>query len=387
MGTLDQGLRAMIAERGNLHCTYVGAPLMQVVSQVEQPADAFSLHLYAAAAFATLGEVARAMDHAEAALDTNPNHVHSQIAFRIRNDALWRLDPARFQFRAESISTKAWTDEEYYSFYQLINYKDQLSLYRRFPAYIEPLFVYVYAALLALGQHGEFTELGGSLFDAWDKLRNCENLFGMGLDLKQVPMTNIERSSFLAEMARLVHLDVEIRTYNDWRDVPALDSPRVSFSRGVGSYAFANCAEFAEWLLQSRVTVLREEFACGEDDEVGASSGMRYINFSLSRFLDTVNGAGLHVRPILTQPASNWDGSPRKNASGSTIMATYLVTEQLQADERAFLCRTLDSLDLSSCCDAMNGMQMKPLPISSAIFSKQSSYQDLAEDAWPVGSP
>jgi hypothetical protein len=381
METLAPGLRAMIAGRGDLYCTYVGAPLGQVVGQVENPADEFSMQLYAAAAFATLGEMARAMDHAEAALDTNPNHVLSQIAFRIRTDALQCMDPGRFHFRAKSISAMDWTNEEYYSFYQLINYKDQLRLYRRFPTYIEPLFVYVYAALLAVGQQGEFAELGGSLFDAWDKLRNCEKLFGLGLNLKRVSMINIERSSFLAEMARLMHLDIEIQTFKDWRDVPTSASSRVSFLRGVGSYAFGNCAEFAEWLLQSKVTLLREEFASGEIDEVGELSGMRYINFSLSRFLDTLSRAGLRVRPILSHPAINWDGSPRKNSSDSMIMAAYLVIEQLRDDERASLCRTLDSLDLTSCHGAMNGMQMKPLPISSAIFSKQCEYHDVAVNA------
>lgn len=388
---LIEELRGLVGDNGNQPCPPLGAPLGQVVTHtrvlLDDPA---AFHFYAAAVFATLGLDTAAIEQCNLSLGCNPNHALSHPVMSLHGECTDRLRAREWPQSEQDarpvmvIATtypdrepsiwKAETGPRVYDTMQLYNYMTQLDVYRRYPTYIEPTFIYVYVALLSLGPVAEFAELGGTLFDAYEKIRNSENLLAGGLELDQVSMINIEFSSFLADASRHVHYGTPIRVYREWHEVPEARAPRVSFARNVASYAFANSDEFATWIAHSRVTVLREDFALSATDVERERLGKRVTYFSLSAFLSAVAAKGYSVRLITEYPRG-------VNADGVHSATLYLIVENLTPEERARFCARFDGLDFSSCRNSMNMIQHAPMPLHSGLMAFDFSPPYLQESA------
>ena len=372
---------AAVGENGAQPCHGMGTIALVVGELENRIDDPATFHFYATAAFSALGDNERAFEQSKIALATNPNHQFSDRVLNIyrecfekrrarewaqarQNGQMWSLVGMVYTDHPPTI-TAATTGYQVYDMYQIYNYMLDLDAYRRWPTRVDPLFVYVYGALLAFDGKVEFTELGGTMFAAYEKIRNCENLFRGGLDLSAVTMTNVEYSDFLADMSRHLHLGIPIRIYHQWGDVPAPEAPRVSFSMGVGSYAFASSEEYANWLSRSRFTVIREEFALGDRDQSSQVGGKRFTYFGVQAFVRSVEAVGHRVRQLIAYPVvEKADGAHRIKT-----VPLYLIIENLDDNEQAAFRSHFDSLDMSSCKDTQNGSQGgRSVPLSSAVM-------------------
>jgi hypothetical protein len=393
---LETELQALAAagDNGSRFYDGLGGTVAQIVTHLQQiKSDPAMFHLYAAAAFFVLNEDARALEQCNIALEINPNHEFTHIVLNILRqctDRQWTREWAQSHQAAYPFAIMggshpdrppslrdALIGYQVYDSLQLASYMKDLDLYRRYSTRIDPCFVYVYAALLSLTPAPEFVELGGTLFAAYEKIRNCENLFCKGLDIAKVSMSNVEYSPFLAQAAKNLHFGIEFRTYREWHEVPTAIGDRVAYSMGVGSYAFTSSDEFAEWLSQSRFTMLREEFTLAPRDMPSQMSGKRFIYFSLFALARSLAAKGYRTHLIMAYPIEEKSsagalifGHARETLPGRTFKTApfYLVVENLTVGELARFRASFDALDVSSCKKVMNGVQHGALPLSASLL-------------------
>lgn len=175
-----------------------------------------------------------------------------------------------------------------YEAFHIGRYMSDLLRLRQFPCLIQPSFMLLYLAMIATKEKRvEFVELGCSLYEAFEKLKGCEQRArSCGVDaLPRISHIGVELSEKLRILAAALHASSDVSLHQTWRDVPAPQHSRFSASIGVGNYAFVDKDQFADWLILSRASVVREFFAVGRDFRHHIM-GKRFVRFDLIGLAD-----------------------------------------------------------------------------------------------------
>ena len=185
---------------------------------------------------------------------------------------------------------------EAYESHHTYHYLTDLMWFRNNPDLIQPSFLILGLVIRIINvPEVEFVELGTSLHAAAEKFNNVNNLLGVGPNLRHI---GIEPSTWLAEIAQVLHPDLDLKIFESWQDVPPSSLPRFSFSSGVANYAFADTDELGSWLRQSRFSIIRERF-CIDQELSDFIMGKRFVYFNLTHLISLLSNYHISVLSLV----------------------------------------------------------------------------------------
>ena len=181
-----------------------------------------------------------------------------------------------------------------YDCFHLDTYLTDLLRRRRFPGMIQADFLLLHLCARVLGEGGEFLELGGSLYAAFEKLSSAQahaERHGVAAPAPAVAHVCVEMSDRLRYVAHHLHFGDDIRFYSTWQDVPPPLLPRLTYSNSVGNYAFSSTEDYVNWLAQSNVALLCDKFTRG-GDHLHQMMGKRFVSFDIDAIIAALESHG-----------------------------------------------------------------------------------------------
>jgi hypothetical protein len=217
-----------------------------------------------------------------------------------------------------------------YNAFTTAYYLQDLLRLRRFTHLVQPSFMLVHLAALALSTPVEFLELGSTLYAAKEKLANCARVAG---EHAVFHFLGVELSSWLRSISEICHPGEPLALFPSCQDVPPARQPRLSYSLGVGNYAFENTAELIGWLRQSRFIFLRERFNMGGDFQHQVI-GKRFNCFDLGRLIENLRAAGYRTNILSFTEPSNPLPTGETPPIGALFLDVNLLVHNFNANER-----------------------------------------------------
>jgi hypothetical protein len=225
-----------------------------------------------------------------------------------------------------------------YENYQMAHYLRELMRWQHHPDLLQSHFILAYLAADAMDETRiEFSELGSTLYAAYEKFRNCERAFGRRT-LEKIDFIGVESSEFLRDASSMLHGGLPLALYKHWRDVP-IGNARIAFSLGVGNYAFESAAEFSVWCLQNRVNILRERFST-DGDFAFQIMGKRFTCFDLRQLVIKMEQQGYRVSMISAAEAKPFLTNGEAQPKGALFEA-HIAVSKLTDEEHSKVSRSI----------------------------------------------
>jgi hypothetical protein len=220
-----------------------------------------------------------------------------------------------------------------YEAFHIAHYLTDLLRVRRHPNVIHTSFLALYFAMKASRQtRVEFSEIGGSLYAAYEKMAACRNFsFQQGLPgpEPQVDHICVELSDRLRLLAKALHGADPISFYAHWRDAPKPATLRFSFSLGVANYAFARGLECTEWIKQNEAVLIRERFTVG-GDFTHHIMGKQFVCFDLFAMLAELASSGYRAILLSLGEAPRFlDSSDQLQRSDTVFFNAHVLIHKL----------------------------------------------------------
>ncbi len=191
-----------------------------------------------------------------------------------------------------------------------------------------PGFPYIYAGIKVLMErhpHVRVVEVGSTLFAAIDKIRKCERRFGPLPSEARLSFRGIEISDFFNRIARSIHPGESITFGKHYTEPTTEHAVDVGRCYQASSYAFATTDQFVDWVARTRFSVQGAWFNPDGADHTTCAMGKRLTLFHYDRFVEGLAARGIRVHHV---------HSDRYTLHGGAFIASWLVTEQFDDDER-----------------------------------------------------
>jgi hypothetical protein len=223
-----------------------------------------------------------------------------------------------------------------YDAFHADTYLTELLRIRRHPNVLHAAFLLLYlAARSQKASRIEFTEIGASLYAAYEKLHNAEaHAIKCGAVGEPIAVHHIcvELSERLRLLASALHHGLPVSYYPAWSDVPTAEAPRFAFSIGVANYAFAGTDEFMIWVRQSRALVVRERFTL-TGDFTHHIMGKRFVCFDLAALAAALDRHGYRMNVLSITEAPRFLDRADQSAPGAIFFNACVFIHRLTDDE------------------------------------------------------
>jgi hypothetical protein len=238
-----------------------------------------------------------------------------------------------------------------YETFHVSHYLADLLRHREYRGIVQPTFLMLYLAMQASSSSRvEFSEIGASLYAAYEKLQNAaEAASTSGVICHPLSIDHIcvEMSGKLRYLAEALHSNIPLHSYASWRDVPSPAFERFAYSLGVGNYAFASYSEFAQWIGQNHVTAIRERFCTGADF-THHIMGKRFTFFDLDALARRLAEEGYKIVCSVHETAPFLDDGDARPPSNAVFFDAHVLVHRLATDQIEALARMLDQCDADS---------------------------------------